>query len=89
MALLQKIVTTRLGQDIPAVAQFVRAARVTPDPSGLVIEVHSSWGTAELAVRLVGEFNVDNALTVLAVLLAWGIPLNEAVRALGLPFRRD
>ncbi|HEY1492104.1 MAG TPA: UDP-N-acetylmuramoyl-L-alanyl-D-glutamate--2,6-diaminopimelate ligase [Steroidobacteraceae bacterium] len=77
------IVTTRLGQDIPAVAQFVRAARVTPDPSGLVIEVHSSWGTAELAVRLVGEFNVDNALAVLAVLLAWGIPLNEAVRALG------
>jgi UDP-N-acetylmuramoyl-L-alanyl-D-glutamate--2,6-diaminopimelate ligase len=77
------IVTTRLGQDVPAVAQFVRAARVTPDPSGLVIEVHSSWGTAELAVRLVGEFNVDNVLTVLAVLLAWGIPLNEAVRALG------
>jgi UDP-N-acetylmuramoyl-L-alanyl-D-glutamate--2,6-diaminopimelate ligase len=77
------IVTTRLGQDVPAVAQFVRAARVTPDPSGLVIEVHSSWGTAELAVRLVGEFNVDNALTVLAVLLAWGIPLKEAVRALG------
>jgi UDP-N-acetylmuramoyl-L-alanyl-D-glutamate--2,6-diaminopimelate ligase len=77
------IVTTRLGQNIPAVAQFVRAARVTPDPSGLVIEVHSSWGAAELAVRLVGEFNVDNALTVLAVLLAWGISLTEAVRALG------
>jgi UDP-N-acetylmuramoyl-L-alanyl-D-glutamate--2,6-diaminopimelate ligase len=77
------IVTTRLGQDIPAVAQFVRAARVTPDPSGLLIEVHSSWGTVELAVRLVGEFNVDNALTVLAVLLAWGVPLKEAARALG------
>ena len=30
-----------------------------------------------------GEFNVDNALTVLAVLLAWEIPLRDAVRALG------
>jgi UDP-N-acetylmuramoyl-L-alanyl-D-glutamate--2,6-diaminopimelate ligase len=77
------IVTTRLGQDIPAVARFVRAARVTPDPSGLLIEVNSSWGSAELAVRLVGEFNIDNALTVLAVLLTWGMPLSEAVRALG------
>jgi len=33
-------------------------------------------------VRLVGEFNVDNVLTVLAVLLAWNIPLTQAVRAL-------
>jgi UDP-N-acetylmuramoyl-L-alanyl-D-glutamate--2,6-diaminopimelate ligase len=30
-----------------------------------------------------GEFNVDNSLTVLAVLLAWGVPLAAAVRALG------
>ncbi len=34
-------------------------------------------------MRLVGEFNVDNALTVLAVLLAWDVPLKDAVRALG------
>ncbi len=77
------IVTTRLGGVVPAGARFVRAARVTPDPSGLLIEVQSSWGSAELAVRLVGEFNVDNALTVLAVLLAWQVPLPDAVRALG------
>jgi UDP-N-acetylmuramoyl-L-alanyl-D-glutamate--2,6-diaminopimelate ligase len=77
------IVTTRLGGNVPSGAQSVRATRVTPDPSGLLIEVQSSWGTAELAVRLVGEFNVDNALTVLAVLLAWEVPLKEAVRALG------
>ena len=29
-----------------------------------------------------GEFNVENALTVLAVLLAWDIPLRDAARAL-------
>lgn len=77
------IVTTRLASEVPPGARFVRAARVTPDPSGLLIEVQSSWGSAELAVRLVGEFNVDNALTVLAVLLAWQVPLAAAVRALG------
>ena len=33
-------------------------------------------------MRLVGEFNVDNVLTVLAVLLAWDIPLAEAAQAL-------
>ncbi len=77
------IVTSRLGGEVPAGPRFVRAARVIPDPSGLLIEVHSSWGSAELAVRLVGEFNVDNALTVLAVLLAWDVSLTDAVRALG------
>jgi UDP-N-acetylmuramoyl-L-alanyl-D-glutamate--2,6-diaminopimelate ligase len=77
------IVTTRLAGEVPTGARFVRAARVTPDPSGLLIEVQSSWGVAELAVRLVGEFNVDNALTVLGVLLAWDVPLKDAVRALG------
>ena len=77
------IVTTRRTGAAPPGARFVRALRATPDPTGLVIEVDSSWGATELPVRLVGEFNVDNALTVLAVLLAWEIPLKEAARALG------
>ena len=77
------IVTTRAASFTPGAAQYVRALRVTPDPTGLSIAVDSSFGQAELAVRLMGEFNVDNSLTVLAVLLAWGVPLGEAVRALG------
>jgi UDP-N-acetylmuramoyl-L-alanyl-D-glutamate--2,6-diaminopimelate ligase len=67
---------------LPAGAQFVRAARITPDPGGLSIEVESSFGSVRLTVPLMGEFNVDNALTVLAVLLAWNIPLADAARAL-------
>jgi len=79
------VVTTRssaapLGSARPA--EVVRATRVKPDPSGLVIGIESSWGASELAVRLMGEFNVDNVLTVLAVLLAWNVPLAQAVRAL-------
>ncbi len=77
-------VTTRAAHAaaLPRGAQFVRAVRATPDPAGLNIEVESSWGALSLPVRLVGEFNVDNVLTVLAVLLAWSIPPEEAARAL-------
>jgi UDP-N-acetylmuramoyl-L-alanyl-D-glutamate--2,6-diaminopimelate ligase len=80
------ILTTRRAADasaLPAGAQFVRAMRIQAESTGLTIEVESSWGAVELAVRLMGEFNVENALTVLAVLLAWDIPLRDAARALG------
>jgi UDP-N-acetylmuramoyl-L-alanyl-D-glutamate--2,6-diaminopimelate ligase len=76
-------VTTRTASGpLPRGARFVRAGSVTPDTGGLFIEVESSYGRTELPMRLMGEFNADNALTVLAVLLAWGIPLVEAARAL-------
>jgi UDP-N-acetylmuramoyl-L-alanyl-D-glutamate--2,6-diaminopimelate ligase len=78
------IVTTRtatVGARPPA-ARYVRAARAAPDTTGLVMGIESSWGAAELAVRLMGEFNVDNVLTVLAVLLAWEVPFLDALRAL-------
>jgi UDP-N-acetylmuramoyl-L-alanyl-D-glutamate--2,6-diaminopimelate ligase len=77
------IVTLRGAQRKPHGARYVCAARVVPEPGGLAISVESSWGSGELAVRLVGEFNVDNALTVLAVLLAWEVPLPRAAAALG------
>jgi UDP-N-acetylmuramoyl-L-alanyl-D-glutamate--2,6-diaminopimelate ligase len=75
-------VTTRTAAAAPAAARFVRATQVRAETTGLVIEVDSSWGPLELGVRLMGEFNVDNALTVLAVLLAWGITPAQAVAAL-------
>ncbi|HUL45831.1 MAG TPA: UDP-N-acetylmuramoyl-L-alanyl-D-glutamate--2,6-diaminopimelate ligase [Steroidobacteraceae bacterium] len=80
----QLTVTTRAAHAAarPGAAQLVRAVRVQPESTGLTIAVETSWGNAELAVRLMGEFNVDNSLTVLAVLLAWGVPLAHCVRAL-------
>src|SRR5581483_9608441 len=83
------VITTR-STDFPAAvtslrhAEIVRAARVVPESSGLRISIDSSWGTSELAVPLIGEFNIDNVLTVLAVLLAWGIPLSKAANVLAL-----
>jgi UDP-N-acetylmuramoyl-L-alanyl-D-glutamate--2,6-diaminopimelate ligase len=80
------IVTTRAARAAtpPPGAAVVHATRVRPDSGGLLIEIESSFGNVELPVRLVGEFNADNALTVLAVLLAWKIPLREAAHALSL-----
>jgi len=62
--------------------EYVRAIRVSPQPAGLTIDVASSWGETSITVPLIGEFNVENALTVLAVLLAWNIPLGQAAATL-------
>jgi len=74
------VVTTR--KEPSTLAQFVRATRVRAQSSGLVIGIESSWGVGEVTVPLVGDFNVDNVLTVLATLLAWGVPLADATNAL-------
>ena len=76
------VITTQKGGVAIRNAEYVHATRATPDTAGLVISVESSWGPTELTVRLIGEFNVDNVLTVLATLLAWNIPLPQAIRAL-------
>jgi UDP-N-acetylmuramoyl-L-alanyl-D-glutamate--2,6-diaminopimelate ligase len=80
----QLVVTTRAGarREPPPGARVVSAARVAAVISGLHMDVESSWGAARFNVPLIGEFNADNALTVLAVLLAWDIPLAKAVTAL-------
>ncbi len=81
----QLVITTRGSAEPPAAhaAKVVRATRVEAAVSGLRIDVQSSWGATKLDVPLIGDFNADNALTVLAVLLAWGVPLAEATAALG------
>jgi UDP-N-acetylmuramoyl-L-alanyl-D-glutamate--2,6-diaminopimelate ligase len=48
---------------------------------GIQLEFDSSWGTGALTCALVGDFNVDNLLTVIAVLLDWDIPLGQAIEA--------
>ena len=80
----QLVITTRGGGTAaaPSGAKVVRAVRVDAAVSGLSIDVESSWGVARLNVPLIGEFNADNALTVLAVLLAWELPLAQATAAL-------
>jgi UDP-N-acetylmuramoyl-L-alanyl-D-glutamate--2,6-diaminopimelate ligase len=50
---------------------------------GLRLEIHSSWGAAQLNSALIGRFNAANLLGALAVLLVSEIGLNDAVASLG------
>lgn len=50
---------------------------------GLQLDVHTSWGGAQLNSALVGRFNAANLLGALAVLLVSDIGLIDAVRSLG------
>lgn len=50
---------------------------------GIVMQVRSSWGKAELRSELIGRFNASNLLGSLAVLLASEVTLDSAVRVLG------
>lgn len=77
------IVTTRKPDAGGARAgSFVRATEVRARPCGLSLSIESSWGACELDVPLLGDFNAENVLTVLAVLLGWDVPLASAARAL-------
>jgi len=49
---------------------------------GLTLQLHSSWGGAQLHSSLVGRFNAANLLGVMAVLLASDISLEQAVDSL-------
>jgi UDP-N-acetylmuramoyl-L-alanyl-D-glutamate--2,6-diaminopimelate ligase len=49
---------------------------------GLSLDIHTSWGGAQLKSGLIGRFNAENLLGVLAVLLAGGMQLDAAVHSL-------
>ena len=55
---------------------FVRS--VVANPHGSRVTITSSWGAGDIDIPLPGEFNVGNALQVLALLLAKGIDFDDA-----------
>ncbi len=61
---------------------FVHARRVLAANDGLAVEFDSSWGAGRIQSRLIGDFNAENLIAVLAVLLLWDLPLREAAAAL-------
>jgi UDP-N-acetylmuramoyl-L-alanyl-D-glutamate--2,6-diaminopimelate ligase len=61
---------------------FVYTSAVEASAAGLTLQIESSRGAATLRSGLIGDFNVDNLLAVLAVLLGWNVPLEQAREAL-------
>ena len=78
----------RCGGDVLTVStQFDRVANGRPHvfvrsvvakPEGSLVTVTSSWGDGSFSLGMPGDFNVANAVTVLAVMLRHGVPLGEA-----------
>ena len=60
---------------------FVRAVVATE--RGSRVTVMSSWGAGEFLLPLPGDFNVANAVEVLAAMLKWNVPLDDACDVLG------
>jgi UDP-N-acetylmuramoyl-L-alanyl-D-glutamate--2,6-diaminopimelate ligase len=63
--------------------RMVYGSALQMNATGICLQVHSSWGGAELQSGLVGRFNVENLLGVLAVLLVSDVTLTDAIHELG------
>jgi UDP-N-acetylmuramoyl-L-alanyl-D-glutamate--2,6-diaminopimelate ligase len=68
---------------VPAGGAFLRAHGLQFTASGTQFELQSSFGAATVQTALVGAFNVDNLLAVLAVMLGSNISLSRAVATAG------
>ena len=66
----------------PHGASWMRVPELRATSAGLTLHVETSWGAGTLRSRLVGEFNAENLLAVLGVLLGWNVPLQQALVAL-------
>ncbi len=60
----------------------VAAAGLALAGSGIALTVVTPWGRGEVETRLMGQFNAQNLLGTLAVLLASDVPLTDALAAL-------
>jgi len=66
----------------PGDCGWIRVPELRATAVGLTLHVETSAGAGTLRSRLVGEFNAENLLAVLGVLLGWRIPLQQALVAL-------
>jgi len=60
----------------------LQATDVTLDLHGISMRVSGSFGRAEVTTRLLGRFNAENSLVVIACLLSLGASLEAAAKAL-------
>ena len=82
----------RCGEDVVTVStRFDRVANGRPyvfvrsvvaNDNGSLVRINSSWGDGEIELPLPGDFNVANAVIVLAALLRHGIPMARACETL-------
>ena len=64
-------------------SSVAEAKSIHMEPAGMRLELHTSHGEGVLASPLLGQFNASNLLAALATLLELGMPLANALDALG------
>jgi UDP-N-acetylmuramoyl-L-alanyl-D-glutamate--2,6-diaminopimelate ligase len=60
----------------------LHATQVRLDPRGISIELDGSFGKLDVKTQLMGRFNAENSLIVIACLLSLGVSLSDAANAL-------
>jgi UDP-N-acetylmuramoyl-L-alanyl-D-glutamate--2,6-diaminopimelate ligase len=70
------------GQSAWPADRSLYAVDVYARPQGIAIKLGGSFGELEVETRLMGRFNAENSLTVMACLLSLGTTLGEAAQAL-------
>jgi UDP-N-acetylmuramoyl-L-alanyl-D-glutamate--2,6-diaminopimelate ligase len=60
----------------------LNANEVRLNPRGISIDLDGSFGKLQLETQLMGRFNAENSLVVMACLLSLGVSLNDAANAL-------
>jgi UDP-N-acetylmuramoyl-L-alanyl-D-glutamate--2,6-diaminopimelate ligase len=80
---VERILYTTRNELIPdTAAGWLRLSELKASANGLTLQVESSWGAGTLRSRLIGDFNAENLLAALGVLLGWRVPLQQALVAL-------
>jgi UDP-N-acetylmuramoyl-L-alanyl-D-glutamate--2,6-diaminopimelate ligase len=76
-------VCARAGDSGWLADRALHATQVRMELTGISMDLDGSFGRVALKTRLMGRFNAENSLIVIACLLARGVSLNEAADALG------
>ncbi len=66
---------------IPQTERAIWATHVSYAETGITLEFDGSWGTGELHVPLIGEFNASNVIQAFTALLCLGFDKNELIKA--------
>jgi UDP-N-acetylmuramoyl-L-alanyl-D-glutamate--2,6-diaminopimelate ligase len=80
---VEQTLYTTSNELIADAAGWLRLSELKTGATGLTLQVESSWGAGTLRSKLIGEFNAENLLAALGVLLGWRVPLQQALVALG------
>ncbi len=68
--------------ELPNTIPSVYAESVKLSLSGMTARIVSPWGTGDLSLALIGQFNLSNVLAVLTTLCLQEMPFNEVLLAL-------